>query len=178
MLRDTQKRSEAEPVAKKEIDGLSCQMHSAMAIEVRVLGRDDADLLNNVAPGVFDDAIDSASLAQFLADPHHHLVIARDGHLIVGFASGIHYLHPDKAQPEFWINEVGVAPAQRSLGTGRRLLVALLSEARRTGCAEAWVLTDEENGAAIHLYSRLPGAEPAVPQLMFTFALADADRLR
>lgn len=146
-----------------------------MSIEVSVLSSDQADLLNNVAPGVFDDAIDSASLAQFLADPHHHLVIARDDGLVVGFASGIHYLHPDKPRPEFWINEVGVASGHRSHRIGRRLLLALLAEARRAGCAEAWVLTDQQNAAAIHVYSGLPGAQQALPQLMFTIELADAD---
>jgi hypothetical protein len=35
-------------------------------------------------------------------------VVARDASVVVGFASGVHYVHPDKS-PELWINEVGVA---------------------------------------------------------------------
>jgi hypothetical protein len=34
--------------------------------------------------------------------------MATAGDTVVGFASAVHYVHPDKA-PELWINEVGVA---------------------------------------------------------------------
>jgi ribosomal protein S18 acetylase RimI-like enzyme len=142
-----------------------------MAIEVRVLGRDDADLLSSVVPGVFDDAIDVARAAEFLADPRHHLVVALSDAAIVGFASSVHYLHPDKPEPEFWINEIGVAPAHRGGGVGRRLVAAILEVARNAGCKEAWVLADTDNPAAIHLYSRVPHACSPAPQLMFTFPL-------
>ncbi len=146
-----------------------------MAIEVRVLSGGEADLLSNVVPGVFDDAIDTSRAAEFLADPHHHLVVAISDAGIVGFASGIHYLHPDKPDPEFWINEIAVAPAERGRGVGRRLVAAILEVARNAGCGEAWVLTDTDNASAIHLYSRIAGVCRRDPQLMFTFTLEDAD---
>ena len=145
-----------------------------MPIEVRVLGRDEADLLNNIVPGVFDDRIDAGRAAEFLANPHHHLVVAITDAAIVGFASGIHYLHPDKPDPEFWINEIGVALGHRGGGVGRRLLAAILEVARNAGCRDAWVLADPENAAATHLYSRVPDACRPVPQLMFTFPLDGA----
>ena len=144
-----------------------------MPVEVRLVGRHEAGLLSHVAPAVFDDPIDPARAEEFLADPRHHLVVAIDKAAVVGFASAIHYLHPDKARPELWINEIGVAPAHRNRGLGRRLLDALLDVARRAGCAEAWVLTDPTNAAAIQLYSKTPGAEAPAPQLMFTFSLED-----
>jgi hypothetical protein len=56
-------------------------------------------------------------------DPRHHLAVAVEANVIVGFASEVHYVHPDKP-PELWINEVGVV--------GHSL-----------GCREPWVLTEE-----------------------------------
>ena len=56
--------------------------------------------------------------AEFLADSRHHLAVAVDEGRVVGMASAVHYVHPDKP-PELWINEVGVAPTHRGLGIGR-----------------------------------------------------------
>jgi GNAT superfamily N-acetyltransferase len=54
----------------------------------------------------------------------------------VGFASGLHYIHPDK-QPELWINEMGVAPTHRGRGLGKDLLKALFEVGRAQNCTAA-----------------------------------------
>src|SRR6516225_10181900 len=113
-----------------------------MAIEVKLLALQDAAVLANVAPDVFDDPIDVARADEFLADPRHHLAVAVDDGQVVGFVSAVHYVHPDKPRPELWINEVGVAATHRRLGLGTRLLRAVFAVARGLGCAKAWVLTD------------------------------------
>jgi hypothetical protein len=77
---------------------------------VRLLGPGDAAVLDRVVEGVFDNPIDPLWRAEFFADPRHHLAVAIDGDLVVGMASAVHYVHPDKP-PELWVNEVGVAPA-------------------------------------------------------------------
>ena len=119
-----------------------------MSIEIRVLRRDEGAILANVAPDVFDDPVIQQVAEQFLGDPRHHLAVAIDGNLVVGFASGVHYLHPDKLHPEFWINEVGVAPAHQGQGLGKALMRSLLQVAQSLGCAEAWVLTERNNTPA------------------------------
>lgn len=137
-------------------------------MEVTILGREEGEALTQVAPGVFDAEIDAQLVAEFLADPRHHLAVARAGGTIVGMASALHYVHPDKP-PELWINEVGVAPSHQGQGVGTQLLRCLLAHGRQLGCAEAWVLTDSANVAATGLYSAVGGrAEPCV---MFTFQL-------
>lgn len=141
-----------------------------MSAEVRALGPADGPVLENVAPGVFDHAVDPARSAEFLRDPRHHLVVAMDGGQVVGFASGVHYVHPDKP-PELWINEVGVSPAHRGQGIGRAVLQALLERAGTLGCREAWVLTDRSNGAAMRLYPAAGGHEEPGETVMFTFFL-------
>ena len=101
-----------------------------MTIDVRLLGSDEAHVLDNVAPDVFDHQIHPRWCAEFFADPRHHLVVALDGDLVVGMASGVHYVHPDKA-PELWINEVAVAPILHGQGIGRRLVTTLVPQTAR-----------------------------------------------
>ncbi|MDB5483865.1 MAG: acetyltransferase [Caulobacteraceae bacterium] len=138
-------------------------------MDIRVLTSADGSVLEDVAEGVFDDAVDGALATEFLADPRHHICVAVDDGTVVGFASAVHYVHPDKPT-ELWVNEVGVAPAYQRRGLAKAILEALLSHARALGCAEAWVLTDEDNAPARALYNALGGQE--TPRtVMVTFAL-------
>ena len=143
-------------------------------IEIRLLGPDDAGVLDRVDPDVFDDPIDRARAAEFLADPRHHIAVAVDAGVVVGFVSAVHYVHPDKARPELWINEVGVAETHRRRGLATRLLRAVFEVARGLGCDEAWVVTDRENTAAMRLYAGAGRTTPPTDHVMFTFRL-DAD---
>ena len=142
-----------------------------MAIEIKVLGPQDAGILAALAPDVFDDPIDVGRAREFLADPRHHLAVAVDDGQVVGFVSAVHYLHPDKPHPELWINEVGVAETHRRRGLGTRLLHSVLAVARGLGCAEAWVLTDRANTAAMRLYTAAGSTEAPSDHVMFTFRL-------
>ncbi|MEM7414433.1 MAG: GNAT family N-acetyltransferase [Gemmatimonadota bacterium] len=129
---------------------------------VRLLGADEAKLLEGVVEGVFDHPVDATWARDFFEDERHHLAVALDGTDVVGMASGVHYVHPDKA-PELWINEVGVAETHRRQGLASALVRALLDHGRQLGCTDAWVLTEAENEAANELYRRAGGArEPAV----------------
>lgn len=141
-----------------------------MSIETHILKPGDQDVLARVAPGVFDHEVDMALAREFLQDPRHHLAVALDGGVVVGFASGVHYVHPDKPQ-ELWINEVGVAPSHQRQGVGRVVLRALLALGRELGCTEAWVLTSPANRAALGLYAAVGGRRMADPPAMFTFPL-------
>lgn len=139
-----------------------------MPIEIKLLGPDDLALLERTGPGVFDDPVDRRSAAEFLADPRHHLAVALVDGVIAGFASGVHYVHPDAPRPELWINEVDVAEAHRRQGIGRAVVGALLAHGRALGCAEAWVATEPDNLAARRLYSAC-GADAGDEAVLFTF---------
>ena len=80
------------------------------------------------------------------------MAVALDGGQVVGMASAVHYVHPDKP-PELWINEVGVAPAHQQQGIGQQLLRALFARGRELGCTEAWLGTEVDNVAARRLYA-------------------------
>jgi aminoglycoside 6'-N-acetyltransferase I len=46
----------------------------------------DAALFDRVADGVFDEPVDGARLAAYLAAPGHHMFVALDGGTVVGQA--------------------------------------------------------------------------------------------
>jgi ribosomal protein S18 acetylase RimI-like enzyme len=144
---------------------------TSVPIEIKLLHRGDAHVLTSVALDVFDDALDPAATAMFLADSRHHLAVALDDGVVVGFASAVTYVHPDKPQPELWINEVGVAPTHQRRGIGRLVLEALLDVARREHCSEAWVLADRSNTGAQRFYASLGAERAREDAVMFTFPL-------
>jgi ribosomal protein S18 acetylase RimI-like enzyme len=137
---------------------------------VRLAGDADRDLVDRVVDDVFDGPVEAARLREFLADPRHHLAIALGpANDVIGFASAVHYVHPDKP-PQLFINEVGVAASWQGHGLATRLLRVLLDRASTLGCSEAWVLTDADNAAACALYRRVGGR--AQPSVMFTLPVA------
>jgi GNAT superfamily N-acetyltransferase len=129
-----------------------------MSLTIRLLGPDDMAVFDRVAPDVFDDPVDPRWATEFLADARHHLAVALDRDEVIGMASAVHYVHPDKP-PELWINEVGVAPSYQKQGIGSRLLHTLFDRGRELGCSESWVLTDWENEPARRLYASIGGTE-------------------
>ena len=139
-----------------------------MTVEIRLIDPACGDLLNRVAPGVFDGPVQERWSSEFLADARHHLVVAIDDGSIVGMASALHYVHPDKA-PQLWINEIGVAPSHQRRGIGRQLLAAMLAHGRALGCTEAWLGTEENNVAARRLYENAGASAEAF--VLYTFPL-------
>jgi ribosomal protein S18 acetylase RimI-like enzyme len=145
-------------------------------IDIRLLGTSDAHVLDNVAPDVFDRPIDPRWTREFLADNRHHVVVALDGDLVVGFASAVHYVHPDNG-PDLWINELGVAPTHQGRGIGRQVMAAILARGRALGCGEAWVGTEETNAAARKLYHSSGGVEDEDRFITYTFDLSGRESL-
>lgn len=138
-------------------------------MNVRILTSRDAAVLDRVPDDVFDDPVDPALAAEFLADPRHYICVAIEDGLVVGFASAVRYVHPDKPS-ELWINEVRVSPRYQRRGVGKAVMSHLLAHARAEGCREAWVLTAHDNSAARALYGSVGGSE-ADAGVMVTFAL-------
>jgi ribosomal protein S18 acetylase RimI-like enzyme len=123
------------------------------------------------ASALFDAPARGGATRRFLSRPDHHLLIAYAGGEPAGMVSGVELTHPDKGT-EMFLYELGVAEPYRGRGIGRRLVAALADLARETGCHGMWVLTDDENAAALATYRAAGGTlEPAAQRMLsWTFA--------
>ncbi|BAC88182.1 GNAT family N-acetyltransferase [Gloeobacter violaceus] len=139
-------------------------------IAVKLLGPGDEVVLEGVALEVFDGPVDPALVRAFLAEPGHYIVVAVDGGTVVGFASGVRYLHPDKPWA-LWVNEVGVSPDWQGRGIGKAVLRCLLEAGAAAGCTEAWVGTEAGNAPARALYRAVGGALDSEAFVTFSFPL-------
>src|SRR4030095_2078597 len=115
------------------------------------VGSAEAALLDRVAEDVFDEAIDPARLAAYVAEPGHLMVVAVSGGEVIGQARGMVHRHPDQPT-ELYIDNLGVTPARRREGLATRMLDELVDWGRSLGCEEAWVGTEVDNEAARTLY--------------------------
>jgi ribosomal protein S18 acetylase RimI-like enzyme len=145
---------------------------SIAPIEIKLLTPVDLAVLDSVDPDVFDDPVDRRLAEEYLAGPSNLLAVAVRAGMVVGMASGIVYVHPDKPR-QLFINEVGVAACVRRQGIGQRLVQALLAEGRERGCTEAWVATEENNEPARALYQSLQGKEDPDRAIVYTWPLSD-----
>lgn len=141
-------------------------------ITIRMLTAGDEAVLENVAPGVFDEAVRPDLAKRFLETPHYRIFVALDGDRVVGMATGFTHFHPDKDE-DFFVNELGVDDAYLRQGIATRLMHAILAEARAMGCSEAWLGTEHANGPALALYRRLmTDSDTEEAMSVFTYDLA------
>ena len=135
---------------------------------IRRLGPGDLALVHRAA-ALFDNAPRDDTSARYLRSDDHHLLLAFDDDVPVGFVTGIEMAHPDKGV-EMFLYELGVAEAAQGRGFGTALVEALAQLARDRGCRGMWVLTDQDNAAAIRTY-RKAGATIEAPQLLLEWQL-------
>ncbi|HEY0362297.1 MAG TPA: GNAT family N-acetyltransferase [Solirubrobacteraceae bacterium] len=139
-----------------------------MDIEVRRLGPGDEQAVH-AARGLFDAAPQPEATQRFLAEPANHLLVAYDADTPLGFVSGVELTHPDKGT-EMFLYELGVAESARGRGVGRALVAALADLARHRGCYGMWVLTDDDNPAAVRAYTAAGGRlEPLTRLIAWEF---------
>lgn len=142
-----------------------------MPIEIRRLLPGDDAFLERIAEEVFDEPVDPARLAAYLAAPGHLMIVALSDGVVVGQCAAVIHRHPDKPI-ELYIDEVGVSPAFQRQGIAGRMLAAMFALGRGSGCEEAWVGTEPGNIAARALYESLPErGEPAERFVMYVYKL-------
>ena len=113
---------------------------------------------------LFDVAPTRDFAERFFASPNHYLCVAYVDDAPAGFVSGVEMCHPDKGM-EMFLYELGVDDEFRGRGIGTALIGALADLARDRGCYGMWVLTDDDNAAAMAAYQRAGGENPS-PQTM------------
>lgn len=127
-------------------------------IRLQALGPNDIGVLENVRPDTFDNAIIPQQARAFLNSDLHNIVVALDGDQVIGMASSVTMLHPDK-EPMVFINEVGVHDDYQRRGIGHRLTKALLDLVQAYGERDIWLATEHDNVAARALYNKLGARE-------------------
>jgi ribosomal protein S18 acetylase RimI-like enzyme len=140
-----------------------------MSVEIRRVESGDEGLFDRIADDVFDHAIDPDTLAEYLATPCHHFVVAVAGGEVVGQVAAVVHKHPDERPVELYIDEVAVAPAFRRQGLAWRMLDEMFALGRELGCREAWVGTEVDNAPARAFYE----SRDAPPEqfVMYVFKL-------
>lgn len=144
-----------------------------IVMEIQRLNDATKELLENVAPDVFDHDICPASVEAFVNCPRHVMVLAVDAGQVVGMASGVEYFHPDKPR-QFWVNEVGVTPERQNEGIGRTLVQALISVAEERSCVYAWLGTEQTNAAGNRCFSSVPNGEPPSEFMLYEWPLQES----
>lgn len=139
-----------------------------MTLDVVRIHDGNARLLDSVAEEVFDEAVDPARLAVYLAQPVNMMVVAVVDGLVVGQVMAVIHHHPDKPD-ELYIDEVGVSTAWRRQGIARTLMVEMFRWGRERGCASSWLGTEIDNAAARALYASF--GEDGQQIMMFDFDL-------
>jgi ribosomal protein S18 acetylase RimI-like enzyme len=109
---------------------------------------------------LFDQPAVPEHSARFLEDERHHLLVAREADELVGFVTGVEMTHPDKGT-EMFLYELAVDEPWQRQGIGRSLVQALVDLARERGCYGMWVLTDDDNEAALATYAAAGGSRRA-----------------
>ena len=124
-------------------------------VDIRRLRPGD-ELLVAEASHLFDGPADAEATRRFLADERHHLFVAYVDGRAAGFVSGVEMTHPDKGT-EMLLYELAVDGPYRNAGLGRTLVARLRDVAAERGCYGMWVLTDDDNGAALAAYTAAGG---------------------
>ncbi|MBU1375686.1 MAG: GNAT family N-acetyltransferase [Alphaproteobacteria bacterium] len=137
-----------------------------MTAEILRVRPADAAMLDRIAIDVFDQPIDPARLAAYLAQPNHLMVVAVSQGEVVGQARGIVHRHPD-LPTELYIDNLGVTPDRRRERLAMKLLDELVAWGVELGCEEAWVATEADNTAARALYAKRGAEAEAV--VMFAY---------
>jgi ribosomal protein S18 acetylase RimI-like enzyme len=134
---------------------------------VRIERAADAGAVAAAEP-LFDRPLKREAVERFLADPTHHLLVAREAGRAVGFVSGVELTHPDKGT-EMFLYELAVDEGVRNRGIGRALVGELAGLARERGCYGMWVLTDDGNPAALRAYAAAGGTRESPDAVLFNW---------
>ena len=132
-----------------------------MTLEIRRLGPGDDELVAKVATREPRTAL--------LDDPRTLFLVALDGGAPVGFVLAYELPRRHGHAVTLCIYEIEVDEARRRRGIGTWLLRELEALARERGVAEAFVLTEADNTAAMRLYESAGGSAEEVVMWHFDY---------
>ncbi len=139
-----------------------------MQIKIKRLQSGDESIFARVAADVFDEAINAARLAAYLAEPGHFMIVALREDEVVGQVAAVIHRHPDKPA-ELYIDNLGVTPVLHRQGIARSLLDEIFALGKGLGCGEAWVGVEPDNRPARGFYESF--GQSAEPFVMYVYEI-------
>lgn len=136
---------------------------------VRRLGPADGATAEEACRLFEDDG--PVEVARFLGRPETHLFVAEDDAGVCGWLYGHELVHPD-GESTMLLYSLDVAESAQRRGHGRDLVTAFVDNARTIGCTEVWVLTENDNAAALATYASAAGVREEDLSVMFVWTLA------
>jgi len=124
---------------------------SKTALSTHWINASNTYLLDKVAPGTFDHAIDPAKLKRYLENPANWMGVALHEAKVVGMVMAVVHTHPDKPT-EIFLDEVGTGDDWRRKGIARALIQKLFERAELEDIDEIWLGTECDNIPAQKLY--------------------------
>ncbi|AVX02567.1 aminoglycoside 6'-N-acetyltransferase [Maritalea myrionectae] len=125
-----------------------------MSADIHIITRANMNLLDAVAPDVFDHPIQPALLAEFCDQPGHFMAVAERDHLVVGQIRAMLHYNPDEP-PILYIDNLGVTPNQKRKGIATALFAAALDWGRSHSIGSYWVATELDNDEGNRFYESL-----------------------
>jgi [ribosomal protein S18]-alanine N-acetyltransferase len=138
-------------------------------MEIRLLGPGDERLAGQACRLYTAEAVEPAA---FLNTSNAALLVATDGDDVVGCVYGHELVHPD-SERTMLLYSLDVLESHRGRGVGKQLVGTFVEHARDRGCTEVWVLTEDDNPAALATYASAGGRRDPVNPVMFTWRLAE-----
>jgi ribosomal protein S18 acetylase RimI-like enzyme len=137
-------------------------------MEIRPVGAGNVGAVMAASP-LFDGPATARVSQRFLDSEGHYLLVAYESGRPVGFVSGVEMTHPDKGT-EMFLYELAVDDEFRRRGIGTALVEALREIAADHECYGMWVMTEDDNTAAVGTY-RKAGATGGTHHVMFEWDL-------
>ena len=139
------------------------------AFEIRRLEPGDEGVLPQLSEWVGRPPLDHDAAGRFLANERNHLLVAFEAREPVGLllAHELDRRHGDERK--MLLYEIDVRADRRRRGIGSALMDSFAELCRRRGYGQAWVLTDEENTAAMSFYAACGGTREVPDSVMFVF---------
>jgi ribosomal protein S18 acetylase RimI-like enzyme len=137
-----------------------------MSVSIHQLSLENAGLLANIDPDVFDHEIRQDMLAAYLSDPRHAMFVAVEDGVVVGQVRGNVHLQPDRAS-DLYLDNLGTAPSHQRRGIATQLVRALTAWGKAHGCTYVWLATETDNTGAI-LFYKAQNFERATMEMLAT----------
>lgn len=142
-----------------------------MNVQVRRLGRHDAELAEDLVREFKGSSRSPLSLREFLSNPANYLLIAEAEGDACGYLMAYRLERADREASQMFVYEVGVAAPWQGKKLATALVEKITALARAEGMFEAFVLTSRRNEPATRLYTRTGGIIEDDAAVLFVYPL-------